>query len=292
MPDIDGTNDGPPTDPNKIVGLVHPTPNAFDNLPDMQKSSPQHQLGIQRVGITDLKIPIRMSKKGGGEEHTVADVNIFVDLDKFAKGTHMSRLAIGAFKFINHSFNSETLIDIAEYIRKKCEAKTSHMIYKFPYFMDRIAPISKEPGLIHCNCTFDLVKTEHDYTFSMSIEATATSLCPCSREISEAGAHNQRSKIKITLVPKKDKWVWIEDIVSIAENNSSCEIYSVLKRTDEKYVTEKAYANPNFVEDMVRAVYKSLSLNDDLKSFVVEVTNEESIHQHNAYAMMDTVYGE
>ena len=291
MVDIDDGGDTT-TSLNNEAGLVYSTPiTKFDELPDMQKNSPQHELGIQRVGITDLKIPIRMSKKGGGEEHTVANVNIFVDLDKFSKGTHMSRLAIGAFKFVNHSFNSETLMDIAEYIRQKCEAKTSNLIYKFPYFIERIAPISKEPGLIHCDCVFDIVKTKNECIFTMSIEATATSLCPCSREISEAGAHNQRSKIKITLVPKTDKWVWIEDIIDIAEDNSSCEIYSVLKRTDEKYVTEKAYNNPNFVEDMVRSVYNTLSLNDKLKSFIVEVTNEESIHQHNAYAMMDTTYG-
>lgn len=262
------------------------------DLPDMQKTGPKHQYSIQRVGITELKIPIFISKKDGGQQHTVADVNIFVDLDKFSKGTHMSRLAIGAHKFSDQQLNKNLLIDIAEYIRNKCEAKTSHLIYKFPYFLDRIAPVSKEPGSIYCNVIFDMVKTEDDYTFTMSIETTATSLCPCSRELSDAGAHNQRSKIRITAVPDNGSWVWIEDIVATAETHSSCEVYSVLKRADEKYVTDKAYDNPNFVEDMVRAVYDSLNSNENLKSFTVEVTNEESIHQHNAYAMMDTVTGD
>jgi len=265
----------------------------IDNtLPDMQKTGPKYGYDIQRVGITDLKIPIFISKKDGSQQHTVADVNIFVDLDKLAKGTHMSRLAIGAHKFIHNQLNQSTLIDIAEYIRNKCEAKTSHLVYQFPYFLERIAPVSKEPGLIHCDVIFDLIKTENDHVFTMKIETTTTSLCPCSREISDDGAHNQRSKIKITLVPKNGSWVWIEDIVSYAEKNSSCEVYSVLKRTDEKYVTERAYNNPNFVEDMVRSIYDSLMQNDNLQVFKVEVTNEESIHQHNAYAMMDSGFGD
>jgi len=260
----------------------------MNELPDMQKTGPKHELKIQRVGITELKIPIFISKKDGGQLHTVADVNIFVDLDKLNKGTHMSRLAIGAHKFINNQMNKNTLLDIAEYIRQKCEAKTSHLIYKFPYFMERIAPISKEPGLVHCNVIFDMVKRQDTYKFTMIIETTATSLCPCSKEISVAGAHNQRSKIKITVIPNGEDWVWIEDIVHIAEFNASCEVYSVLKRVDEKYVTDKAYENPNFVEDMVRSIFNSLSLDTKILAFKVEVTNEESIHQHNAYAMMDS----
>jgi len=259
------------------------------DLPDMQKTGPKHPYNIQRVGITELKLPIFISKKDGGQQHTVADVNVFVDLDKLSKGTHMSRLAIGVSKFSGQQLNKNLLVDIAEYIRTKCEAQTSHLQYKFPYFLERIAPISKEPGSIYCNVVFDLVKTADDHTFTMSVETTTTSLCPCSRELSDhGGAHNQRSKIKITATPDNGSWVWIEDLVDISEMNSSCEVYSVLKRADEKYVTDKAYDNPNFVEDMVRSIYDTLHQNENIKSFTVEVTNEESIHQHNAYAMMDT----
>lgn len=262
------------------------------NLPDMQKTGPKHELSIQRVGITDLKIPIRISQKNGGEQHSIADVNIFVDLDKFSKGTHMSRLAVGVHKFINNQFNSSVLFNIAEYIRNKCEAKTSHVIYKFPYFIERVAPISKEPGLVYCNVVFDVVNTEEKYDLSITVETTSTSLCPCSKELADSGAHNQRSKIKITIIPYQNEIVWIEDIISVADTCSSCEIYSVLKRADEKYVTDKAYMNPNFVEDMVRSIYDSLSRNNLINKFKVEVTNEESIHQHNAYAMMETFSGD
>lgn len=255
-------------------------------MQDIQKTKPEIELDIQRVGITGLKLPIYISEKSGSQQHTVADIDVFVDLPAEAKGTHMSRLAIGVQKFMDHQLNKDLLVDIAEYIRKKCEATTCQVIYKFPYFIKRLAPISKEPGLIHCDVTFDV--TKNDVTdFRMGIVTTTTSLCPCSKEISiGGGAHNQRSKISIKCNPEEGSWIWIEDIVKIAEQNSSSQIYSILKRTDEKFVTEQAYENPNFVEDMVRSIFSGLTEIDGIKGFIVEVSNEESIHQHNAYAKM------
>lgn len=256
-----------------------------ENLPDMQKSDSCINLAIQRVGITDLKVPIYISEKGGGVQHTVANVDVFVDLDACSKGTHMSRLAIGVHKFIDQQLNANLISDIATYIRNKLDARTAQIIYRFPYFIKKIAPESKEPGLVYHNITFDL--TQNDKAkFRMGIETTATSLCPCSKEISKSSAHNQRSKIKLTVVPKDGAFVWIEDLIDISENCASCEVYSALKRVDEKYVTERAYSNPMFVEDMVREIYQALDARDDISWFKVEVTNEESIHQHNAYAKM------
>lgn len=258
------------------------------SLPDMQNSRSCINLPIQRVGITDLKMPIYISEKTGGFQHTVADVNVFVDLNAESKGTHMSRLAIGVQKFMDQQLNSNLLIDIAAYIRNKLNAKTSEIIYKFPYFIKKNAPESKEPGLVYYNVIFDLTHNgSNDIKFKMSIETTATSLCPCSKEISKSGAHNQRSKIKITVVPKNGRFVWLEDLAKTSENCSSCEVYSSLKRSDEKFVTEKAYNNPKFVEDMVRQLFQALTERDDLEWYRVEVTNEESIHQHSAYAKME-----
>jgi GTP cyclohydrolase I len=254
-------------------------------LPDMQKSKPTIDLPIQRVGITDLKIPVYISEKGGGVQHTVADVDVFVDLDANSKGTHMSRLAIGVQKFISQQLNANLLGEIAEYIRNKLEAETAEIIYKFPYFIKKNAPVSKEPGLVHHNVVFNVTKNE-EQVFKMSVETTATSLCPCSKEISEAGAHNQRSKIKITVVPKNGTFIWLEDLINISETCSSCEVFSSLKRTDEKFVTERAYNNPHFVEDMVRSIFSRISEIKGIESFMVEVKNEESIHQHSAFAKM------
>lgn len=252
-------------------------------LPDMQNSTSCINLEIQRVGITNLKVPIYISEKGGGQQHSVADVDVFVDLDANSKGTHMSRLAIGVQKFMDHQLNADLLVDIASYIKNKLDAKTAQVIYRFPYFIKKIAPASKEPGLVYHNITFDLTLNDHS-KFKMGMETTATSLCPCSKEISDSSAHNQRSKIKLTVIPKE--FVWLEDLIKISENCASCEVYSTLKRVDEKHVTEKAYSNPRFVEDMVREIYLRLSERDDLEWFTVEVTNEESIHQHNAFARM------
>ncbi len=256
-------------------------------LPDMQNSKPALEIPIQRVGITDLKLPIYISKKDGSFQHTVADVNVFVDLRSTDKGTHMSRLAIGVQKFMDQQLNHKLLDEISQYIRSKLDAETAEIIYKFPYFLKRNAPVSKEPGLIHHNVVFDLIKNSDYSKFIMGVETTTTSLCPCSRQISDDGAHNQRSKIKIKCIPKNNKWVWLEDLIMIAEHCSSCEIYSALKRTDEKHVTEKAFSRPKFVEDMVREIFSALDRRDDLDWFRVEVTNEESIHQHNAYARME-----
>ena len=254
------------------------------DLPDMQCTASNHNIAIHRVGIEDLKIPIFLSQQNGGQQNTVADVDVFVDLKEEVKGTHMSRLAIGVQKFIQHQLNAEVLKEICEYTRIKAEAEEAQIIFKFPYFIKKIAPVSKEPGIIHCNVVFDVTTSKStEPVFIMTVETIATSCCPCSKEISDNGAHNQRSKIKITCCPTN--FVWIEDIVKIAESSSSCEIYSVLKRGDEKYVTEKAYDNPVFVEDIVR--HCSYLLDEKtIRWYEVEVRNEESIHTHNAYAMI------
>lgn len=256
-------------------------------MKDVQKTEPVYKLPVFRVGIQNLKLPIKLlQKEDNGVQHTVADVDCFVDLDRNAKGTHMSRISSGLQKFIDDQLSSKQLEIIAEYIRVKCEAKTCELVYKFPYFLVKKAPVSKQFGIVHYNTCFKIVKTETTSVFSFNVEITSTSLCPCSKEISEGGAHNQRSKILITCIPKQRHWVWIEDIIDIAEKASSCQIYSVLKREDEKYVTDEAYNNPKFVEDMVREIYYAMEYLNDIEHFDIQVANEESIHIHNAYARM------
>ncbi len=253
-------------------------------MKDVQKELPTHRIPIHRVGIKNLKIPIFISTKNGGEQHSIADVDVYVDLDKNSKGTHMSRLAIGVQKFIGHQLNKNVIIEIADYIKNKCNANTCQIIYRFPYFIKQIAPISKEPNLIHSNVEFNLTKNEST-NFDITVVTTATSLCPCSKDISEYGAHNQRSKIKLTARLDEKQFIWIEDLIQIANNSSSCKIHSVLKRIDEKAVTEEAYDNPVFVEDIVRSCHQQL-LKLDVKDFKIEVENQESIHTHEAYASL------
>ena len=257
-------------------------------LPDVQTENSKIQIPIYRVGITDFKLPIYISKKDGGQQHTVANIDIFVDLNANQKGTHMSRLAIGVQKFTNYKLSQDLLIDIADYILQKTEAETCQLIYKFPYFLTKLAPISKEPGLINHNIIFDLIKTKNTTKFYMSVDNTVTSLCPCSKELSLdiGGAHNQRNIINVKCLTSK--FVWIEDIIEATNKCGSCQVYSVLKRSDEKYVTEDAYNNPSFVEDIVRKAYMEIKKIDGIEWFEVTTTSEESIHQHNATAKIDS----
>lgn len=257
-------------------------------LADIQQSNSEFEFPIERVGITNFKLPIYIDRKEGGIQHTVADINVFVDLKKENKGINMSRLPIGIQKFSDQKLNANTINDIAEYIRNKSEAECCQIIYTFPYFIKKLAPVSKEPGSVFNNIIFDVIKTVDESKFWMTVETNITSLCPCSKEISDNSAHNQKSSIKIKIHPQLNDFIWIEDIIKIAENNSSCEIYSVLKRPDEKYVTEKAYDNPKFVEDIVRGCYSELIKINKIKNFRIEVNNYESIHQHNATAIMDS----
>jgi GTP cyclohydrolase I len=258
-----------------------------EELIDVQQGQPQLKLPIKRVGITGYKLPIYVSTINRGVCNTVAEIDCFVDLCVDHKGINMSRLPIGLQKFDDQQINASIIQDIAEYIRCKSEAKQCHVIYRFPYFMKKSAPVSKEPGIVHADVIFDLIKTENDYQFKLSVTTTATSLCPCSKEIANGnGAHNQRSKITVTIEPKENKFVWIEDIVKACEECASCDVYGVLKRPDEKHVTVKAYENPKFVEDMGKQVFVKLKEWEDIKDFEIEIQNEESIHQHNAYCKL------
>ena len=255
------------------------------NLPDVQACEAPVAIAINRVGIDSLKLPIYIDEKKGGQQHTVAEVSCYVDLPADKKGINMSRLPIAIHKFVKDQLNGDLLLKIADHIRIKSEADVCELTYKFPYFMTKHAPVSHEPGTLHYMVEFNAVVSETEQKFRFSVQSIATTLCPCSKEMSEANAHNQ--KCYITIDVNTDGWVWIEDIIQIAEESASCEIYSVLKRPDEKYVTDKMYENPRFVEDVVREVYKRMSCVDNIKGFVVEAAADESIHMHRAYAKLE-----
>jgi GTP cyclohydrolase I len=257
-------------------------------LPDMQNSIPEIQIALNRVGITDLQLPVYILQKDNKIQHSVAKISCFVDLEPNLKGINMSRIPIELHKHLDASLSGKLIQSISENIRINSNAKICQLIYSFPYFIKKISPISKEPGLVVYPIKFNITKSEESTIFEVSIIATTTSLCPCSKEISDYGAHNQKCSIEITIQMDIEKIVWIEDIISIAETSASCEIFSVLKRIDEKYVTEQAYLNPCFVEDITRNCYKKLITLSDIKNFKIEVTSDESIHNHKAYAQLKT----
>jgi GTP cyclohydrolase I len=257
------------------------------NLPDVQNEmKPIHSIEINRVGIVDFQLPIFVSRQDGGIQHSIANVECYVDLAADIKGISMSRLPIQLMKFSNQQLDSRLVESITENIRIVSEAKICNLTYNFLYFLTKLSPKSMEPGLVPYQISFNGIKTENDYKFILGVETIATSSCPCSKAVSKNSAHNQKSRIKITCQGNPGTFIWIETLIKIAEESSSCEIFSVLKRNDEAVVTERAYENSKFVEDIARECYYKLDNHEDVDKFKVEVTNDESIHAHQARAII------
>ena len=257
---------------------------ALDEIPDVQGSADTRRLAIDKVGIKAIRHPIRVAEKGGGVQHTIATFNMYVGLPHHFKGTHMSR-----FVEILHAHEREISVDsfksMLREMVERLEAESGHIEMNFPYFIEKRAPVSGVQSLMDYDVTFNGGIERGRQTFTMKVVVPVTSLCPCSKEISEYGAHNQRSHVTITARTKG--FVWIEDLVAAAEAEGSSELFGLLKRPDEKYVTERAYDNPKFVEDMVRDVAARLNRDERIEWFSVESENFESIHNHSAYALIE-----
>ena len=252
-------------------------------IADVQNAPDTRRIPIDKVGIKDIRHPIRVKDRSQGEQHTIANFNMFVELPHNFKGTHMSRFV----EILNNhdpEISVESFKDMLVEMAERLEANTGHIEMSFPYFINKSAPVSGVQSLIDYQVT--LIGEVHGSEVSTTIKVVVpvTSLCPCSKEISNYGAHNQRSHV--TVAVETNDFVWIEDIIDIVEKQASCELYGLLKRPDEKYVTEYAYDNPKFVEDMVRDVAAVLNADDRIDAYVVESENFESIHNHSAYALV------
>ncbi|MGB4468198.1 MAG: GTP cyclohydrolase FolE2 [Azovibrio sp.] len=259
---------------------MHPTP----NIPDVQNSADTRQLAINKVGIKSIRHPVKVSDKNRGVQHTIASFNMYVGLPHNFKGTHMSR-----FVEILNGHEEEISVEnfpsmLAEMV-ERLEAETGHIEMSFPYFINKTAPVSGVRSLMDYDVTFIGDICHGEIATRLKVVVPVTSLCPCSKKISERGAHNQRSHVTVTV--RTNEFMWIEDIVALVEAEASCELYGLLKRPDEKYVTERAYDNPKFVEDMVRDVAARLNAEARIDAYVVESENFESIHNHSAYALIE-----
>jgi GTP cyclohydrolase I len=252
-------------------------------MPDMQKHPDSRRIPIAKVGVKDITYPIVVMDKNRTLQHTVARVNMYVDLPHHFKGTHMSR-----FLEILNKYREQIALDKLEIILEEMKVKlgsvSAHLEINFPYFIDKKAPVSGAKSLMEYNCEFNASMTD-TLDFVLGIKVPLTSLCPCSKELSRFGAHNQRS-IMTVRVRYRD-FIWIEDLVELIEQCGSSPLYSLLKREDEKFVTEQAYENPRFVEDMVREAHSRLAAIDNITWFSVETENFESIHNHSAYAAVE-----
>ncbi|MBF0446613.1 MAG: GTP cyclohydrolase I FolE2 [Magnetococcales bacterium] len=253
-------------------------------LTDVQSLRDHRRLDIDRVGVKDIRYPIIVRDRSRGQQNTVASVNMYVKLPHRFKGTHMSRF-LEVLAEHDQAISVENLPDILEKIQSRLDAEEAHIELKFPYFIRKMAPVSQAAALVDYEVEFAGVVSGSKYGMTMKVMVPVTSLCPCSKEISDAGAHNQRSHVTVSL--QFTKFVWVEEIIDLVENNASCQLYAILKRPDEKFVTEKAYNNPKFVEDMVRSVAADLEKDDRVSWFMVESENFESIHNHSAYALIE-----
>jgi GTP cyclohydrolase I len=251
---------------------------------DKQNEIDTRELRIDKVGVRGLRFPIQIRDKAHSVQNTVATIGMFVDLPKEFKGTHMSRF-IEVLNAHGNIVHVDNVPDILHAMQKKLNAETAHLEMEFPFFLVKRAPVSEMEGLMDYTARFDATASGKDIDFVLTVKAGVTTLCPCSKAISEYGAHNQRGICTVQI--RSRKAVWIEDLIAIVESSASSELYSLLKRRDEKAVTERAYENPVFVEDLVRNVALKLNAHDDVTWYKVEAENFESIHNHNAYASIE-----
>jgi len=253
-------------------------------MEDVQSSKDTRQITINKVGIKDIRHPVRVADRTGGEQNTIANFNMYVNLPHNFKGTHMSRF-VEILNNHEREISVKSFKDMMEEMTERLEAESGHIEMSFPYFVNKKAPVSGVMSLMDYDVTFIGDIVDGDNQLTLKVLVPVTSLCPCSKKISDYGAHNQRSHV--TIAAKTREFVWIEEIIDIVERQASCELYGLLKRPDEKYVTERAYDNPKFVEDMVRDVATELNNDDRIVSYVVESENFESIHNHSAYALIE-----
>jgi GTP cyclohydrolase I len=262
-----------------VILKVKPTP-----IEDVQGRADTRQLPINKVGIKDIFHPVRVKDRSGGEQHTVANFNMYVALPHNFKGTHMSRF-VEVLHRNEREISVESFGDILREMTERLDAQSGRIEMSFPYFVMKTAPMSGVKSLMDYKASLIGEIKNGKAELWIKVVVAATSLCPCSKGISDYGAHNQRSHITINACI--DKHMWLEELIDIAEKEASCELYGILKRPDEKYVTERAYDNPKFVEDIVRDVATRLNADERIHAYVVESENFESIHNHSAYAMIE-----
>jgi len=252
-------------------------------IPDVQNQPDARNIPIDKVGVKGLRYPISVKDRARGFQHTVGLFDLFVNLPHDFKGTHMSRF-IEVLNEFRGEVSMEKFQEILEKTKKKLHARSAHMNVEFPYFVEKSAPITNTHGLMSYTC-FMRGSLADRFDLIVGVEVPVTTVCPCSKEISEYGAHNQRGIVRVQLRFKR--FFWIEEIIEVVESSVSSEVYSLLKRPDEKYVTERAYDNPMFVEDVVRSAVSRLREKNNFPWYRIEAENFESIHNHSAYAMIE-----
>lgn len=251
------------------------------DLPDHANELDTRALAIDRVGIKGLRYPIRVLDRENREQNTVATINAYVGLPQEFKGTHMSRF-VEVLNQVRGQMTFRQFPEILRQIQTRLDATDAFIEVELPYFMEKKAPVSGEPSLMDYQCRFEGERRGHENRFLLVAEVPVKSLCPCSKAVSDYGAHNQRSYVTVEV--RSSEFIWLEDIIEDVEACASAPLFTLLKRDDEKYVTELAYDNPKFVEDLVRDVVVSIRKRPGIEWLRVQAENKESIHNHSAYA--------
>lgn len=255
-------------------------------MKDVQNAADERGIDIQKVGISDVHLPFYIKTKSGDMQAVLARITLTVDLPKEYKGTHMSRFIEVLSDWSQKPISSREMECILNDTIKRLDAKSAQLDIKFKYFIEKAAPVSGLKSMLDLDCLFSGNLTQGGrMDFTMGVDVPFTSLCPCSKEISAYGAHNQRGLMKVKIKHSHGKFIWIEDLAALMEFQGSCPVYPLLKREDEKYVTERAYENPKFVEDVIRDLVLALRQLPHVSWFEIQCENFESIHNHNAYAM-------
>lgn len=252
-------------------------------IADVQNTPDTRHIPIDQVGIKHIRHPVRVQDRSGSDQHTVATFNMYVDLPHNFKGTHMSRF-VELLNAHEREITVASFKDILHRMRDVLGASSAHLEMRFPWFVSKAAPVSGVRSMLDYEVALIGEATADETHITVKVVVPVTSLCPCSKEISDYGAHNQRSHVTVTA--RTRGFIWIEELIDLVEEEASCEIYGLLKRPDEKYVTERAYDNPKFVEDMVRDVAARLNADSRIDAYVIESENFESIHNHSAYALI------
>ena len=270
--------------PGRADGLIDAEMEEARSLHDTQNQRDRRGIPIDRVGVRQLRYPIQVRDKARNLQHTIATVSLTVDLPHHFKGTHMSR-----FVEVLSQFGPELHVDnvprLLRDLTQRLDSKKAHVIFDFPFFLEKRAPVTKAIGMMDYQVQFDASVVRGKVDFVVTVIVPVTTLCPCSKAISVHGAHNQRGEVKFAIRYKKP--LWIEDMIRIVETSASSELYSLLKRPDEKAVTEYAYEHPVFVEDLVRNIAAISNKEPNITWYRVEAENFESIHNHNAYALIE-----
>ncbi len=259
-------------------------------MKDVQNSQDNRNIDIQKVGIKNIDLPLIIQRKNSSDQVVSAQARVAVSLPRNYKGTHMSR-----FVEVLNEWRTKNLLGVdikgcLEKIIKKLNAKCGELEFTFKYFINKNAPVSKLSAPMSYECSFEgRIDADKNYKFILGVKVPVTTLCPCSKEISQYGAHNQRAIISVKVSYDETEHIWLEDLIDLIESCASCQLYSLLKRQDEKYVTEKAWENPKFVEDVLRDVVVKLRKHSAVREFEVDCEAFESIHNHSAWAYQKEV---